>query len=183
MTDTRRRGVGQPPRQAFALIADLDTLLPAVMTATPMPRILVSVESMDTKPEILTSPSFFLKTAASDIEQRRRLRNFTMSFLGFVHPVYAGRGNPAPHPRCRPPARARIYRRGSKSPFHRGASDRSVAAANGRYSPRSRVRTSGTTAVPGGAPLFLFFCRTDFSKPSGEIESRRSPGNTRGLNA
>jgi hypothetical protein len=29
---------------------------------------------MDTKPEILTSPSFFLKTAASDIEQRRRLR-------------------------------------------------------------------------------------------------------------
>ena len=44
------------------------------MTATPMPRILVSVESMDTKPGILTSPSFFLKTAASDIEQRRRLR-------------------------------------------------------------------------------------------------------------
>ena len=44
------------------------------MAATPMPRILVSVESMDTKPEILTSPSFFLKTAVSDIEQRRRLR-------------------------------------------------------------------------------------------------------------
>jgi len=30
--------------------------------------------SMDTKPEILTSPSFFLKTQTSDIEQRRRLR-------------------------------------------------------------------------------------------------------------
>jgi len=29
---------------------------------------------MDTKPEILTSPSFFLKTQTSDIEQRRRLR-------------------------------------------------------------------------------------------------------------
>ena len=44
------------------------------MTATPMPRNLVSVESMDTKPEILTSPSFFMKIAAIDIEQRRRLR-------------------------------------------------------------------------------------------------------------
>jgi hypothetical protein len=32
------------------------------------------VESMDTKPEILTSPSFFMKIAAIDIEQRRRLR-------------------------------------------------------------------------------------------------------------
>jgi len=30
--------------------------------------------SMDIKLEILTSPSFFLKTAMSDIEQRRRLR-------------------------------------------------------------------------------------------------------------
>ena len=39
-----------------------------------MTGILVSVESMDTKPEILTSPSFFMKTAAFDIEQRRRLR-------------------------------------------------------------------------------------------------------------
>ena len=29
---------------------------------------------MDIKPEILTSPSFFLKTFASDIEQRRLLR-------------------------------------------------------------------------------------------------------------
>ena len=29
---------------------------------------------MDTKPEILTSPSFFLKTQTSDIEQRIRLR-------------------------------------------------------------------------------------------------------------
>ena len=29
---------------------------------------------MDIKPEILTSPSFFLKTPMSDIEQRRRLR-------------------------------------------------------------------------------------------------------------
>ena len=29
---------------------------------------------MDIKPEILTSPSFFLKTAMSDIEQTRRLR-------------------------------------------------------------------------------------------------------------
>jgi hypothetical protein len=30
--------------------------------------------STDIKPEILTSPSFFLKTPTSDIEQRRRLR-------------------------------------------------------------------------------------------------------------
>ena len=29
---------------------------------------------MDIKPEILTSPSFFLRTPMSDIEQRRRLR-------------------------------------------------------------------------------------------------------------
>jgi hypothetical protein len=29
---------------------------------------------MDIKPEILTSPSFYLKTSMSDIEQRRRLR-------------------------------------------------------------------------------------------------------------
>ena len=29
---------------------------------------------MDIKPEILTSPSFFLKTPMSDIEQSRRLR-------------------------------------------------------------------------------------------------------------
>jgi hypothetical protein len=29
---------------------------------------------MDIKPEILTSPSFFLNTFASDIERRRRLR-------------------------------------------------------------------------------------------------------------
>jgi hypothetical protein len=29
---------------------------------------------MDIKPEILTSPSFLLKAAMSDIEQRRRLR-------------------------------------------------------------------------------------------------------------
>ena len=29
---------------------------------------------MHMKPEILTSPSFFLKTPRSDIEQRRRLR-------------------------------------------------------------------------------------------------------------
>ena len=30
--------------------------------------------SVDIKPEILTSPSFFLNTSTSDIEQRRRLR-------------------------------------------------------------------------------------------------------------
>ena len=29
---------------------------------------------MDIKPEILTSPSFFLKTPMADIEQRNRLR-------------------------------------------------------------------------------------------------------------
>ena len=29
---------------------------------------------MDIKPEILTSPSFFLNISTSDIEQRRRLR-------------------------------------------------------------------------------------------------------------
>ena len=29
---------------------------------------------MDMKPEILTSPSFFLKTPMADIEQRKRLR-------------------------------------------------------------------------------------------------------------
>ena len=35
---------------------------------------LLEFMSMDIKPEILTSPSFFLKTPTSDIEQRRRLR-------------------------------------------------------------------------------------------------------------
>ena len=35
---------------------------------------LLEFMSMDIKPEILTSPSFFLKTPMSDIEQRRRLR-------------------------------------------------------------------------------------------------------------
>ena len=35
---------------------------------------LLEFMSMDVKPEILTSPSFFLKTPMSDIEQRRRLR-------------------------------------------------------------------------------------------------------------
>jgi len=74
------------------------------------------------------------------------LKHFTMSFLRLVHPVCAGQGNPAPHPRCRPPARASTYRRGLRSPFHQGANDRSVAAANGRYLPRSTARTSGTTA-------------------------------------
>jgi hypothetical protein len=41
-----------------------------------------------------------------------------------------------------------MYCRGSKSPFHQGANDRSVAAAKGGYSPRSTARTSGTTAGP-----------------------------------
>jgi hypothetical protein len=77
------------------------------------------------------------------------LKQFHHEFLcGLGIPFCAGPGNPAPHPRCPPPATVNMYCRGSKSPFHQGANDRSVAAAKGGYSPRSTARTSGTTAGP-----------------------------------
>lgn len=57
---------GQP---AFALAFLENTTAKPILGA-------FGVYVMDAKPEILTSPSFYLETPMSDIEQRRRLRAF-----------------------------------------------------------------------------------------------------------